>query len=280
MGQQPEPLRTILQFLPDIIASLKAFFQREGREHGTDLEADDIRLLIQDLNKIENYVVDTIKTCRKMFKVVQAPDEGTQSTASIPCEQWADIVLCTEDGNTVPLPTPGMLSVEEALGEILDQLLPDTVFWLESSVEVNRTDLVKQEPSQLVPAMHSKRESTSLTLTNVSQFPVRNYNWHLPLYQLFPIYRFELEKGGERIPNQIVQIHLAWVETVDSAELQKLGGYESDSGILQHFEKERKQGPILGLSLEIGELKPRDSVTLTVYHNPPPKPPIGFARDR
>jgi hypothetical protein len=288
MSQQPGPLQTILESLPNIIKSLpalKTLFESRKSSEGQDEATASIGLSIQDLNRTDIEVIDTIKSFRKMFKVVEVSQNSVKTSTRITCDQRVDITLTIEDGTSIPIQTPGIQSMEVHLDEILGQLPTDTVFWLESNVKVEQKDLVKQSPSssQLIPTNYAPRESTTLTLTNISPTRIRNYEWHLPLQQLCPIYGFELEKGGKRISGQLIQIRLGWMETLDNEELQEIGGYRHEGNIEEHFIKNRRQGPVFSLSTRIDELEPGDKVTLTIFHNRavnnrPPKQPLGFSK--
>ena len=92
-----------------------------------------------------------------------------------------------------------------------------------------------------------------------------------------------MQRGGKRILNQLIEISLGWVETLDGEELQKLAGFNSEEDILSYFNKDRKQTPRYALSVRIDELNPADSVTLTILHTPSPKSPkqsLGFDTSR
>lgn len=284
MSQQPSTLQTILQNLPNIIKSLltlKPLFERGKAREGQGEADAETTLSIQALDETdEEYVVGNVKTFRRRFKVVERPCNEANTCATITCDQRVNVTLRTKDENTVSLQIGGISPLKVPLEKILEQLAPDTDFYLESDSEIEPSNLIEQRPSptQIMPTYSDRRESTTLTLINISSSTVRDFVWPLPLRQLYPIYGFELQRGGKRISDQLIQIHLSWVETLDNADLQKLGGYEHEENILSYFGKKRKQRPRCTLSIRIDEIKPGDSVTLTVFHNPPPKEPLGYVR--
>jgi hypothetical protein len=280
MSQQPSTLQTIFQNLPNIIKSLltlKPLFERRKAKEKQGETATETALSVQGWGEDE-YVVGNVKTFRKKFKVVESPCGEANTCATITCDRRVTITLRTEDENTELLQMFGVESLEVPLEKILERLALGAVFHLESDVQIDLNKLIEQCPnsSQIAPTNWDPRDSTTLTLTNTSSSTVTDFEWPLPLRQLYPIYGFELQKGGKRISNQMIQVHLNWIETLDNQDLQELGGYEHEESILGYFGKKRKQRPRCTLSIRIDELKPGNSVTLTILHTPSPKERLGF----